>query len=193
MTLDNLDPFSPDRTLLMRLVEYPDTCWYLMDQAKKRWDESPWQLMDLYCARRLRLPSREEQLAFDDEVSEQYTIAPGTMRNWRTLFADFPGDRRRQGLRLSHHMAVLPLPPDDQDLLLDLAESQSWPVSRLEQAVAEAKHPPTVEQVDQSNQLSNLFLSSGIRITMQPNRASFQVNGNRITVTSKSSLEWSVE
>jgi hypothetical protein len=193
MTLDHLDPFSADRTQLMKLVEYPDTAWYLMDQAEKRRKESPWQLMDLYCARRLRLPSREERLAFDDEVSEQYHLQPGTMRNWRTLFAQFPGDRRRQGLDMSHHMTVLPLPAADQDLLLDLAESQGWTVARLRQAVVEASNPPTVEQVDQSNDLARLFLSSGIRITMTPNRASFGINGNRVTVTSKSDLQWSVE
>jgi hypothetical protein len=43
--------------------------------------------------------------------------------------------RRRQNLKIDHHIETLPLPADEQDALLDLAESAGWKRDELRQAV----------------------------------------------------------
>ncbi|MFC4562786.1 LmbU family transcriptional regulator [Nocardiopsis mangrovi] len=54
-----------------------------------------------------------------------------TLRNYAWVARGFPVARRRTELSFAHHAEVVPLPPDEQDFWLDLAEKGRWSRNEL--------------------------------------------------------------
>jgi hypothetical protein len=55
------------------------------------------------------------------QAMELTGLAYSSLANAKWIASKFPIERRREGLDWSHHKEVAALPPDEQDLLLDLA------------------------------------------------------------------------
>lgn len=59
----------------------------------------------------------------------------GTVANFASTCASFESSRRRENLAFSHHVVVQPLEPDQQDELLDRAESEGLSCAKLRELV----------------------------------------------------------
>jgi hypothetical protein len=63
----------------------------------------------------------------------------GTLRNAKSLAGTFDLSRRRDNLSWSHHAEVAALDHDEQDALLNFAESEGWSQKELRRRVSQSK------------------------------------------------------
>ena len=68
-------------------------------------------------------------------------LAEQTLMNDASLARKFPPERRRLGLRPTHHAVVRSLPIAEQEQWLDRAEAEGWSRRELEQHVKGAEEP----------------------------------------------------
>jgi hypothetical protein len=66
-----------------------------------------------------------------DDCEERFGLAYGTVANCVSVARRFEFSRRREKLSFSHHFEVAKLPNEDQEVLLDKAESESISVKDL--------------------------------------------------------------
>lgn len=71
---------------------------------------------------------------------EETGLGPKTLMNAKAVSNEFEISRRRDILSWSHHETVAPLPPAEQDELLDRAESEGLSRQQLRKLVRERRH-----------------------------------------------------
>jgi transcriptional regulator with XRE-family HTH domain len=77
------------------------------------------------------------------EAIEHTGLERGTLANIAWVASAVPPSRRRDALPWSHHQEVAPLSPDEQDRILDSAESEGWTRAQLREAIrGRAIQPP---------------------------------------------------
>lgn len=84
------------------------------------------------------------QVAF--QAFEELNLSPDSMREYRRVSERIPLSRRRQGVSWSHHRAVVPLEPPEQEHWLDRIEQEGLSHHALREELrngAEAQPPTT--------------------------------------------------
>lgn len=84
-----------------------------------------------------------------------FDLSRGTLKNYASICKKFDASRRREHLTFEHHVAVAAVDPEEQDKLLDLAESDELSARDL-RALAHSDEPTrrlTLEVPEQTIEL----------------------------------------
>jgi len=76
------------------------------------------------------------------QAAEQSGYTEESLANMKWVAGHVDSSLRNENLSYSHHVAVAPLPPDEQEQWLDKAEKEGMNVSQLRNAIARPQLPP---------------------------------------------------
>ncbi|TDC91344.1 LmbU family transcriptional regulator [Actinomadura sp. 7K507] len=96
-------------------------------------DASAWWLGDWLLYGQECYPDRYQRAIDQTGLSYQ------TLRNYAWIARRFAVSRRRDALSMQHHAVVAALSDEEQEVWLDRAEREGWPVSRLKSGVRAAR------------------------------------------------------
>ena len=75
------------------------------------------------------------------QAVEETAYTSGSLANMKWVSARVPSSLRNDKLSYNHHVAVAPLPPDEQEAWLDKAEAEGLNVKQLRAAIARPQLP----------------------------------------------------
>ena len=114
--------FARYEAAILIVQEFSDRCQFwlgdLFNYGEKRWGE-------MYA-----------------QAAQQTGYTEGSLANMKWVAGRVDPDVRHEGLSYSHHVAVAPLPPDEQEAWLDKAESEGLNVQQLRNAIRRPQLAP---------------------------------------------------